>query len=180
VGGITLRNDELGLRPLTLEDLPALVSDWPPEGFGGDPSATVSAAEHRLRRRVERSGRFVGGRLDLAIEVDGQLVGTIEARQPVGGLPPGVFEVGISLFAEGRGRGTGTGAIRLLTGYLFDEPTTHRVQASTAVGNQAMRRVLEKAGYVFEGVLRDFLPGRNGREDSALYGITRSGWESLG
>jgi RimJ/RimL family protein N-acetyltransferase len=41
-----------------------------------------------------------------------------------------------------------------------------------------MRRVLERLGYTYEGVLRDYAPGDDGRrEDYAMYGITRGDWE---
>jgi RimJ/RimL family protein N-acetyltransferase len=45
-----------------------------------------------------------------------------------------------------------------------------RVQAATSVTNNGMRRVLERSGYGFEGVLRKFAPGDvTGREDYVLY-----------
>jgi RimJ/RimL family protein N-acetyltransferase len=51
------------------------------------------------------------------------------------------------------------------------------VQASTAPGNAAMRRVLEKLGFTEEGTLRGYMPAREGREDYVLYALTRSDWE---
>jgi RimJ/RimL family protein N-acetyltransferase len=125
----------------------------------------------RLQIRITRSGRLVDGRLDLGIEVDGVLVGSIEARAPAGALPPGVCELGIELFPECRGKGLGTEAVLLLTGHLLGEGFA-RVQASTDVSNRAMRRVLEKAGFVYEGTLRGFMPDRDGRVDYALYAVT--------
>jgi RimJ/RimL family protein N-acetyltransferase len=41
-----------------------------------------------------------------------------------------------------------------------------------------MRRVLEKLGFTFEGVMRGFMPVGAGREDFALYGVTRAEWRS--
>jgi RimJ/RimL family protein N-acetyltransferase len=41
-----------------------------------------------------------------------------------------------------------------------------------------MRRVLEKLGFVFEGVMHAFMPAENGvRHDYALYAVTRADWE---
>jgi RimJ/RimL family protein N-acetyltransferase len=142
-----------------------------------------STMRRGLERRIQRSGRFVEGRLDLGIEIGGRLVGTIEARQPIGALPPGVYEIGISLFdSADRGHGFGSVAVELLTRYLFSDPQTHRIQASTWVDNTAMRRVLEKLGFEFEGVMRSFMPTANAeRQDYALYAVTRSNWRlSLG
>ena len=96
-------------------------------------------------------------------------------------LPPGVFELGIALFATGsRGRGFGTEAVRLLAAHLFREFGAERVQASTDVANGAMRRVLEKLGFVEEGVMRGFMPAEEGRADYVLYGVTKSEWRSAG
>jgi RimJ/RimL family protein N-acetyltransferase len=52
------------------------------------------------------------------------------------------------------------------------------VQASTAADNTAMRRVLEKLGFAYEGTLRAFMPSENGRDDYVLYAVTRSDWEA--
>lgn len=173
-----LRSGSVRLRPLARSDLEVLL------GAGDDgyaPSAGGSSAQRRRRteRRIERSPRLVQGRLDLGVEVDGRLVGTVEVRQPPEGLPPGVFEIGIVVFAPAdRGRGVGRAAVSLLTDYLFADAGTHRVQASTWVENAAMRRVLELLGWTCEGVMRGFMPaGERGRQDFALYGVTRAEWE---
>lgn len=169
-----LRHGAVRLRPLEPRDLEALVAG---REVGSTPSAIgEEQLRRRLRRRIEASGRFHEGRLDLGIEADGRLVGSIEARQPREGLPPGAYELGISLFAAAdRGRGLGTSAVRLLTEYLFSDPDTHRVQASTWVENVPMRRVLEKLGFRLEGVLRSFMPAAGGeRHDYALYAVTRA------
>ena len=51
------------------------------------------------------------------------------------------------------------------------------MQASTAAHNTAMRRVLEKLGFVYEGTLRGFMPADEGREDYVMYAVTRRDWE---
>ena len=135
------------------------------------------ASDGRLRKRIKRSGRLVDGWLDLAIEVDGRLVGDIGARRPDGALPPGVYELGISLFDEAdRGRGYGAEATELLTRHLFDAHEAERVQATTDVANRPMRRLLEKLGFVHEGTLRAFMHSENGRADYAMYAVTRADW----
>ena len=134
-------------------------------------------ARERMRRRIANSGRLVGGWLDLAIDAEGSLVGEIDARHPPRAMPPGVFELGIALFAEEvRGRGYGTEAIALLTAHLFEELGAERVQASTAVDNSAMRRVFEKLGFTKEGVMRSYMPAGESRDDYVLYAVTRADW----
>jgi RimJ/RimL family protein N-acetyltransferase len=171
-----LHKGAVRLRPLGPADLEQLLAA---RHVGSAPgSFDEEQVRRRLSRRIETSGRFNAGRIDFGIEHDGRLVGSIEARQPREGLPPGAYEVGISFFeAADRGRGLGTTALDVFTGYLFSDPDTHRVQASTWMGNAPMRRVLEKVGYTFEGVMRAFMPTETSeRLDYALYAVTRTDW----
>jgi len=116
--------------------------------------------------------------VNFAIEAEGRLIGEVSARQPIHGLPPGVFELGIELFESGdRGRGLGADAIVAITKHLFDDEVAHRVQLSTDVENAAMRRVAERLGFRFEGVLRSFMPEPDGPHDYAMYAITRTDLE---
>ena len=173
-----LRAGAIRLRPLEPADLELLVA----ARHVGSGAAQVGdeQARRRLARRIEASGRFHDGRIDFGIELAGRLVGSIEARQPREGLPPGAYEIGISFFdAAERGRGLGTTAVGLFTDYLFSDAATHRVQASTWVENVPMRRVLEKVGYRLEGVMRAFMPTAAGeRHDYALYAVTRDDWHA--
>ena len=166
------------LRPLRLDELDDLIEAR--SRVDGMPLGTGPAARGRLRRQIGHSGRFADGRLDLAIEAEGRLVGTIDARQPEGFVPPGVYELGIVLHdAEDRGKGYGSEAVSLIIGHLFDALDAGRVQAGTALGNGAMRRVFEKLGFSEEGVMRSFMPTEAGRYDYALYAITREDWTKL-
>jgi RimJ/RimL family protein N-acetyltransferase len=149
------------LRPVGLDDVPKLAAD--------------EEQAERLRRRIERDPTLAdGGFWSVAIEADGELVGEIQARAPQHCFLPGVCEIGIELLPEARGRGVGREAIGLFTERLFEQGLA-RVQASTAVSNAAMRRVLEALGWELEGILRAYGPGENGgREDYAMYAVTRS------
>ncbi|MCP9486722.1 MAG: GNAT family N-acetyltransferase [Gaiellaceae bacterium MAG52_C11] len=121
---------------------------------------------------MEQNPTLGGGFLQLVVESDGRLIGDIQARAPKHGFPPGVCEIGITLAPEVRSRGLGLEAVELLTAYLLEQGLAW-VRASTAVENVAMRRVLERAGYTFEGVLRGYAPTKAGREDYAMYALTR-------
>jgi len=146
-------------------------------GSMGFPDAFGPAELAELRERVERSGEFDGTELLLGIRADGRLVGEVQARQPRMGLPPGVFELGIDVFEEAdRGKGLGTEALRLLLTRLFERERAHRVQATTDVDNAAMRRVCDRMGFAFEGVLRSFMPSASGPRDYAMYAITKDDW----
>jgi RimJ/RimL family protein N-acetyltransferase len=129
--------------------------------------------DSKVRRMVERSGRWYRGSIGLAIEAGHVLVGEIQARgNPMQTLPEGAFELGIVIYKRSRrGKGIGADAVRTLTAWLFDEAGARRVQASTAVHNVAMRRVLERVGFQLEGVLRSFMPRGRIRDDYAMYAV---------
>jgi RimJ/RimL family protein N-acetyltransferase len=162
------------LRPLRLEELDVLWEARRAEDARWSQPARPGA-RRRLQARIERSGRLVDGFLELGIEAEGRLVGTVQARRPENAMPPGVFELGIELFAADRGRGYGREAVEQMVELLMRTHGAHRVQASTSVENSAMRRVLERLGWQLEGVMREFMPTPDGAlDDYALYAITRS------
>jgi RimJ/RimL family protein N-acetyltransferase len=160
------------LRPLELSDIDDLVASHDEEPASFAPPG--DQGRERLRKQIARRPTLEdGGFLSLAVESDGRLVGDIQARAPKHGFPPGVCEIGITLFANVRGRGVGRAAVALFTKQLFDAGW-ERVQASTSVDNVAMRRVLEQLGWELEGILRSYSPGEGeGREDYAMYAATR-------
>jgi ribosomal-protein-alanine N-acetyltransferase len=169
-----LRGERVRLRPLRLEEERVL---WDLRGLAGFSGARSPGAVERFRRRIERSGELADGKLWFGIEVDGALVGDIEARQPVDALPPGVFEIGIALFPDDQRKGIGTDAVQTLTRYLFEAGAAGRVQAGTATWNEPMQKVLERLGYQREGVMRAFMPASGGRDDYVLYAVTRGDWD---
>lgn len=179
---IVLRDAGVTLRPFEREEFDVL---WREEsrdrgGFETPWAADDDTAKARVRARVDRSGTWRDGRvLDLAVVADGRLVGDIQARRDVAYAPPGIYDLGIGLFADRRGRGVGTAAIVLLTRFLFDDEQAVRVTLSTDLDNIAMRRAAEKAGFTQEGVMRGFWVVRDGpARDYALYARTRADHEA--
>ena len=160
------------LRPFRPEELGVV---WAARKRRDGPIPIRPGERERLRRRLTRSDR---GFLVLAIEAEGRLVGEVDARAPRDAFPPGVFELGIELYDPAdRGRGYGTAAVAGVVERLFADEGAARVQASTALDNVAMRRALERTGFALEGTLRGFMPAGEGREDYALYAVTREDWE---
>jgi RimJ/RimL family protein N-acetyltransferase len=179
---IVLHGGAVTLRPFVAEDF-AIV--WAEEtrdrgAFESPWAADDDRAKERVLARIEHSGSWRQERvLDLAVEVDGEVVGDVQARRDLDYAPPGIFDLGIGLFGARRGRGIGTTALELITAFLFDEDRANRVQLSTDIDNRAMRRAAEKAGFSLEGVMRGFwnVPDAPAR-DYALYSRTRADHES--
>ncbi|HEU4456205.1 MAG TPA: GNAT family N-acetyltransferase [Longimicrobium sp.] len=97
-----------------------------------------------------------------AIEVDGEACGTVGLTMR-DDIYRGSAELGYWLGAVHRGRGIATAAVRAVTAAALGEGGLIRVQAHVFSINPASARVLEKAGYEREGVLR-----RSGIKDGIL------------
>jgi len=114
-----------------------------------------------------------------AIEVDGEVVGSI-------GLVPGTdvervsAEIGYWLGRSLWGRGIVPDAVRAVTGYAFAELGVQRVFGKLFAHNARSQRVLEKAGYVREGVLRRSAIKDGVLLDQLLYAAYRDGWGDAG
>ena len=99
----------------------------------------------------------------------GRLLGSIGLRW---NEPREVAEVGYWLRQDARGDGVMTRALELAT-KLALESGAARVQLRAAVGNDASRRVAERAGFRLEGILRSahWNPRLQRRVDWAMYSL---------
>jgi RimJ/RimL family protein N-acetyltransferase len=71
------------------------------------------------------------------------------------------------------GRGIMTEAVAALTDFCFDNFLLRRISAEVFANNPASARVLEKAGFVFEGRLKNHVIKDGDLLDSLLYAKTR-------
>ena len=109
---------------------------------------TPADARHWIKLATTNGFNYV-----FAIDVEGFAVGAI-------GLHPGVdvhrhsAEIGYWLSEEYWGRGIATEAVQVVTNYAFTTLGMSRVHAEVFHWNAASMRVLEKAGFVREGLLK--------------------------
>ena len=128
-----------------------------------DISAVRSYIEVLLREY--RDGRF--RTLVIAEKTSDELCGTITIDMH-GIIPRAELSYWIS--APYRNRGYATEAVKAAIGYGFLQLSLLRIQATHAVDNPASGRVLEKAGMIFEGILRQYF----GTSDVKMYAIVKS------
>jgi RimJ/RimL family protein N-acetyltransferase len=86
------------------------------------------------------------------------------------------FEIGYRLVPKERNKGYCTEAVKILVDYLFLAKSTVRIQAKTNPKNMASQKVLEKAGFQKEGVIRKDVFIRGAWQDGILYSILREEW----
>lgn len=92
-------------------------------------------------------------RTDFAIDVEGEAVGGIGVRLGED-IHHGSAEIGFWLSEDYWGRGLMTEAVLAMTEFAFERFGVGRIWAGVFERNTASMRVLEKAGYEFEGRLR--------------------------
>jgi RimJ/RimL family protein N-acetyltransferase len=168
IGGIEIRGPRLLLRALLASEIDV---EWQAM-VDADPMVIAELPdEEAFRARLRRSGRLVGGELDLAVDLDRALIGRIQTFVPPGRpLPPGTFEVGIGLREHAQGQGHGREALTLLTGWLFEHAAAEVVESATDPANAPMRAVFRRVGWAHAGSQSEF-----GRE-WAVYRIARKDW----
>ncbi len=103
-------------------------------------------------------GRYVEGRRDVTREAfavvdaeDGAVLGLV--MSPRIDRDTRTAELGYALAPEACGRGAATEALRQLTEWAFAAGML-RLELLISVDNESSKRVAERCGYVFEGVLR--------------------------
>jgi len=89
-----------------------------------------------------------------SIEVDGEFAGYVELTHLNKKHHEHCGEVGYCLHPNFRGKGITAKAVKLITDYAFKKYKLKRMSGWCRTFNKASARVLEKAGYKLEGILR--------------------------
>ncbi|WP_143959361.1 GNAT family N-acetyltransferase [Litoribacter populi] len=108
---------------------------------------------HDARHWIEYNQKFNPPQ-NFAIELDGQLVGSIGSERGKDELRPNM-EIGFWIGEPFWGKGIATEAVKIFTNHLFNKFDVQRVFSQTYDFNVASMRVLEKAGYQAEAILKN-------------------------
>ena len=112
--------------------------------------------------------------LHLAIEWEGVAVGGVGV-DPGKGVSCGTGHFGYWLGEPFWGNGLATAAARSMAGHALSELLFERLEARVFEWNPASMRVLEKAGFVREGVLKRSISKDGCLIDSVVYARVRAG-----
>lgn len=115
---------------------------------------------------AENTGVFYG------IVVDGKPVGSISVEKG-SGLRSNVGVIGYYLIPEFYGRGIMTAAAKMICAEAFERLDISRVEGTIFEPNIGSRRVLEKAGFELEGVLKDAFYKNGKLYNEYVYGLTK-------
>jgi aminoglycoside 6'-N-acetyltransferase len=151
----TLVGDRVTLRPLREADRPAIVA------LLQDPAIAeiwdTRGPEHSADELIAGDAGFT----PWAIEVDGELAGSIQASEEP---DPDYRHAAIDIVLSSRftDRGLGTDALRTLVQYLIGIRGHHRLTIDPAASNARAIRSYEKVGFRPVGVMRRYERGRDG------------------
>lgn len=110
---------------------------------------------------------------NFAVEWEGQLVGGA-GLEPMKGMYSGTAEFGYWFGEPYWGKGLATRAATLLADYGLNELLFIRLQAIVFNENPSSMHVLEKAGFVKEGILRRHIRKNGNISDGHLFAKTRA------
>jgi RimJ/RimL family protein N-acetyltransferase len=163
------------LRLMAEADLPAIVAAcqdpeiprWTrvPEPYGDSEARSWFEQEAAQRARGEQLGLLI---VDPG---NGRLLGSVGIVHV--DQQEGRCELGYWMARDSRGRGLATRAVRLLSGWTFENLSVDRIEIHAEPENAASRRVAERAGFTLEGVLRSYLVNKGLRRDAASYSLLR-------
>ena len=166
-----LRVDELLLRQPVDADIDVIAPAFRDPMVGAEASLPpVDAPTLRVMLRDQLPALRAQGLLSPYVIEDvetGKLLGGLSLHH----LDPmrDAVEIGYWLFVEARGRGVATRTVRASVEHAFANGI-YRVDAHVRVGNVASERVLERVGFVREGVKRRYLRrGGDERFDATLF-----------
>lgn len=107
-----------------------------------------------IRKNILEYKKKWPSRENFVIEVDGEVVGSVGIRSLSGESLQKKGAIGVvsyMLHLKFRGKGLASKALKLLTDYSFKKFKLKRITGRCRSFNKASARVLEKAGYKFEG-----------------------------
>ncbi|RZS88378.1 ribosomal-protein-alanine N-acetyltransferase [Phyllobacterium myrsinacearum] len=173
-----LQGERLYLRPPQISDyrawanLRALSRDFlaPWEPLWADDDLERSAFRHRIRHYDDEAAAGTAHPFFLFHNSDSRLLGGIT----LGNIRRGVGQngmIGYWMGAPYAGRGYMSEALRLLISHAFTKVRLHRLEAACIPSNERSIRLLEKAGFQREGLLRSYLKINGMWQDHLLFSL---------
>jgi aminoglycoside 6'-N-acetyltransferase len=151
-----IQGESLRLRPVEQSDLPILEAWHNDSEVHGEFNFFGFSGTHSMKSNFEESG-FLDDRQGMLVVIfQDEPIGSVSYRSVMYGPNDAsrAFSLGIHLVPEHRGQGLGAKAQALFSRYLFDTYSVQRIEAETDFENISAQKLLEKAGFSREGILR--------------------------
>lgn len=171
---LTVATPRLHVRPLTLADAPAvdeIFSDRLTQRWLPFPSSygTIEGRAWCGVMAQERRAMGQGDHYGIVRREDDQLIGCLWTKCTDWAARS--TEVSYAVASSARGYGVAAEAVDALAIELIMSHEFHRIEMRVAPGNTSSRRVAEKAGFVYEGLLRNAGYVHSGRVDLEVWSL---------
>lgn len=183
LGSQTITTERLLLRPLTLDDAPAMFYNWARDEdvaryVTWDTHTSLEETRELLSlwtKQYDQPDFYIWG---MVIKETEELIGTfafvsISDRDQVA-------ELGYAIGKNWWNQGYTTEAGRAILSFGFDQLGLNRIQAVHDIRNPASGRVMEKLGMTHEGTIRQTRLVKGRFISICLYGILAEEWTLLG
>lgn len=179
VGTKTIETPRLTLRRLEPADAEMMFHNWTSDEkvtrfLRWDAHKTVDETKDMVRRWVNSyqydSTYYWGMYLK-----NGEMIGSIGVT--VISEPDLKGELGYKIGSRWWGQGYSSEAAGAVVDYMFRNTDMERISAFSSVENPGSRKVMEKIGMHYEGLLQHYYRTRDGFHDCTLYAILRKEWE---
>jgi [ribosomal protein S5]-alanine N-acetyltransferase len=151
-----LETDRLILREIELTDAEAIFRIFAdPDVARYQDVAIATSIEQAKRLIVLRAERFRSGqgiRWAIATKIDNGCIGSCGLSYKT----PFQAEIGYELAQANWGKGLMTEALGAMIDFGFQQAQLNRLEAMVMLENKASMRVLEKLGFIEEGILRQY------------------------
>jgi [ribosomal protein S5]-alanine N-acetyltransferase len=174
---LTVATPRLDVRPLSADDakhVTEILADrqvrrWLPiPADFGPPDGYAWCTDLAVERRDSGSGDHYG----VLRREDDRLIGCLWTKNS--DWAAGSTEVACAVAAEARGFGVAPEAVCAVAVALLLEHGFQRVELRVVPGNTAARRVAEKAGFKYEGLLRNAGYVHSGRVDLEMWSLVQA------
>ncbi|PCE32607.1 GNAT family N-acetyltransferase [Burkholderia ubonensis] len=172
---VTLTTARLNLRPLREDDVHALFAIWSDaEAMRYFSFPAMTRLDQATERVACKLRTFASGE-DLTCAIELRETGEVLGECALFNLhePCRRAEIGFCLTRTHWGRGYSSEAAAALVEHAFGTLDLRRIEADIDPRNAASARVLERLGFVQEGLLRERWMVGDEVSDSALYGLLK-------
>jgi RimJ/RimL family protein N-acetyltransferase len=149
-----MEKGDVTLRPLEVSDAEfmrdILIHPDVRNTIGRPPKPVNIEAQRNWIKEVTRNS----DEAHFLIEHNGKKAGNISINGLESEYRKGEF--GVSVHPDHQGKGIGTIAVKLIVDYGFETLNRHKIRGGYLEGNEASKRVMEKAGFQEEGIERDY------------------------
>ena len=171
---------EAALARFLRENFPGHLDRWSPPV--GPAFFTEAFWAERLVLSVDeyhagRSARFVMQEPADAARLDAPIIGTCNYTNIVRG-PFQACYLGYQVGRAHEGRGLMAEALRATNAFVFDTLRLHRIMANHRPENERSARLLERLGFVREGLARDYLFIDGAWRDHVLTALTHRAYDA--